>query len=210
MRKKQYYLLLSLLAIIFITIIFWVATIMEGKLPYLDQRTRGFVGSVADTKIYTIARWMTELGSESFLIPFTVIMGIILWWMFRDWLPALIFAGGTLVSHLLNMLIKVLVARERPSIFIEANAEGFSFPSGHSMITMVCYGFLMYLLTKKLSSSKAIMIVQIFFSLLIFSVGMSRYVINVHYLTDIIAGFTFGFMILLSSIYLFESIQKRR
>lgn len=184
--------------------------IMTGEVPYIDKWTRSFVELVADSNTYIIARWVTELGSESFLIPFTIIMGLILTIVFRDWMSALLFAGGTLMSHLLNMWIKVLVGRERPSIFIEANAEGFSFPSGHSMIPMVCYGFLMYVLVKKISSTTIKIMIQAGFSLLIFLIGISRYIINVHYLTDIIAGFMFGFLILLGLIYVYEYSQKRR
>lgn len=210
MSKKQSYIYISLLVIILIVITGWIVTIKKSELPFVDQWTRALVESVADTRLYIGARWITELGSESFLIPFTILVGIILIFVFKDWLPALLFAGGTLISHLLNKWIKVIVARERPSIFIEANAEGFSFPSGHSMITMVCYGFLMYLLVKSVSSSNGKILIQISFSLLIFLVGVSRFFINVHYITDIIAGFTFGFLILLGLIYLFEIIQKRR
>ncbi len=210
MNKKQSYIYLFLLAFIFILITDWIVTIMKGEIPYVDRWTRNFVELVADSNTYTFARWITELGSKSFLIPFTIVMGLILIVLFRDWLPALLFASGTLISYLLNMLIKVLVGRERPSIFIEANAEGFSFPSGHSMITMVCYGFLMYLFAKKVSSTPIKIMIQASFSLLIFLIGISRYIINVHFLTDIIAGFTFGFMILLSLISLYEYVDKRR
>ena len=209
MNKQQSFFYISLVVILSV-ITGWIVTIKKSGVPYIDQWTRSIVESVADTKLYIVARWITELGSESFLIPFTVIMGIILIVVYRDWLPALLFSGGTLFSHLLNMWIKILVGRERPRIFIEANAEGFSFPSGHSMITMVCYGFLMYLLVKKVSSNQLKILIQISFSLLIFLIGISRFFINVHYITDIIAGFTFGFLILLGQMYLFEYIQKQR
>lgn len=210
MKNKQSYMYIFSIVILLSVITGWILTIKNSGVPYVDQWTRAVVDSVADTKLYFAARWITELGSESFLIPFTMIMGIILIFGCRDWVPALLFAGGTLMSHLLNMWIKILVRRERPSIFIEANAEGFSFPSGHSMITIVCYGFLMYLLVKKVSSNQIKLMIQIGFSLLIFLIGISRFFINVHYLTDIIAGFTFGFLILLGQIYLFEYMQKKR
>lgn len=210
MNKKRSYIYFSLFIFILLLVIGWIVMIMTGNLPYIDKWTRSFVELVADSNTYIIARWVTELGSESFLIPFTIIMGLILTIVFRDWMSALLFAGGTLMSHLLNMWIKVLVGRERPSIFIEANAEGFSFPSGHSMIPMVCYGFLMYVLVKKISSTTIKIMIQAGFSLLIFLIGISRYIINVHYLTDIIAGFMFGFLILLGLIYVYEYSQKRR
>lgn len=194
----------------FILPVVWVVKILRGHMPYVDLWTRGFVETVADTHIYSIARWITNFGSDFFLVPFTITVGIIIWFIYRDWLPALLFSGGTLVSHLTNMLLKVIVRRERPMIYIEANAEGFSFPSGHSMITMVCYGILMYLIIKKLHSRKHILIIQLFFSVFIFSIGISRYILNVHYLTDVISGFIIGFFLLYGLISLYEYVKKRR
>lgn len=207
-RKRSYY--LALLAVITIIMTVWIVKIMNDTIPYLDQWTRGFVESVQETKVFTVARLITELGSASFLIPFTIIIGIVLWIGFKDWLPVVIFSGGTLVSHLINMSIKLLVARERPRLDIGANAEGYSFPSGHAMISIVCYGLLMFILTKKIKSTKLVLLMQYSFALLIALIGMSRVIINVHYLTDVLAGFMVGFILLLGYINLYDFIQKRR
>src|SRR5699024_11306057 len=117
----------------------------------------------------------------SFLIPFTLLVAIILWILCKDWLVALFFSGGTLLSHLLNMFIKNMVARERPSISVEANAEGFSYPSGHSMITMVCYGLLMYFLVRTIKNKKIGILVQIGFAFLFFFIFSSCYIIHIYF-----------------------------
>src|SRR5690625_1691475 len=205
MNKK--YLKFFLLIIVFFIVSIWVITIIQGKMPYTDQWTRRFVESLAHSKLYIYARWITELGSYTFLIPFTIVMGILLWRIYCDWFPAFIFSGGTLMSHLLNVFVKNLVTRGRLSIFIEAHAIGYSFPSGHAMISIVCYGLLIYFLQKKLTNRKHIILMQIGFSLLIFLIGMSRYIINVHYLTDVLSGFGFGYVLLMCFIYIFERIQ---
>lgn len=210
MSRKRNSILIFLLVLVLFTIGTWVAKIINGELPYVDQWTRALVERFDDTYVYTIFRWVTELGSQSFLIPFIIIMAFILWLLFRNYLPALIFAGGTLMSHLLNVLIKNIVARERPSISIAANAEGHSFPSGHAMLSMVCYGLLVYFLSKKVSSTKRVFVIQLFFALLIFLIGLSRFFINVHYLTDIMAGFFIGYLCLIGLVYLYEFIQKRQ
>lgn len=207
-RKLSYY---SILFIMIATvIIIWIFKIMNDTLPYLDQWTRGFVESVQETKLFSVARLITELGSASFLIPFTVIMGIVLWILFQDFLPALIFSGGILVSHIINLLIKALVARERPRLDVGANAEGYSFPSGHAMISIVCYGLLLYVLMKKIKSTKVSIMVQLSFSLLIALIGMSRVIINVHYSTDVLAGFIIGSILLLGFIKVYEYFNRRR
>lgn len=208
--KKRNYIILFLLTVVLVTVGIWIVKIVIGDIPYVDQWTRELVARMDDTYIYTVFRWITNLGSEPFMVPFTAVAAIILWWMFRDWLPALIFAGGTLSSHLLNKLIKLLVERDRPSILVSANAEGHSFPSGHAMISMVCYGLLAYFLARKIISNKLKFMVQAFLALLIFLIGISRYVINVHYLTDVAAGFFIGFLCLVGLIYLYGWLHKRR
>lgn len=205
-KLKVFFLFLITLTMLLL----WSATIMKGEMPYIDQWTRGFVYSVSTSKLYVFARWVTELGSSTFLIPFTVVIGVFLWWFDRDWLASLIFSGGTLISYLLNMFIKMIVARERPRIDISASAEGYSFPSGHAMISIVCYGLLMYFLQKKLSTRKSVLIVQISFAFIIFMIGMSRYVINVHYLTDVLFGFACGYLLLISFIYIYKRIERRK
>ncbi|SDQ86515.1 undecaprenyl-diphosphatase [Virgibacillus subterraneus] len=210
MWNKRNYIIIFLFSIVIITLGTWVTRILTGQTLYVDRLTRGVVEKFDDSSVYTFFRWTTELGSEEFLVPFTIIITLMLWWIFRDWLPALVFGIGTLTSHGLNILIKKLVERERPSILVAANAEGYSFPSGHAMISMVCYGLLAYFITKNLTSAKATFVVQFLFALLIFLIGISRYMINVHYLTDVLAGFIFGFIFLVGLIYLYELIRNRR
>src|SRR5699024_7615306 len=208
-HRRNYFVLFLLMALL-LAIGIWVFRIISGKVLYVDQLTRDFVEKLDDTAVFTFFRWVTALGSGTFLTPFTILMALVLWFLFRDWLPALVFALGTLSSHGLNILIKHLVERERPSIFVAANAEGFSFPSGYAMIPMVCYGLLAYFLAKKLTSSRAVLTAQISLALLVFMIGISRYIINVHYLTDVLAGFIFGFIYLIGLIYLYEWLQYLR
>src|SRR5699024_7592027 len=117
----------------FMICIIWYVKIMSGVVPSVDQWSWQFVANIVASKFYLIFHWITELVSKSFLFPFTIIMSLLLWYLFRDWLAGFLFAGGTLGSHLLNTLIKELVERERPRVLLEANAEGYSFPSGHAM-----------------------------------------------------------------------------
>lgn len=209
MTNKKRTIFIGGMIVIAILIISWIINIKHGKIPYLDQWSREYVILFADTSIYMIFRWMTELGSKPFMYPFTIVMTIILWIWYKDFRPALIFGLGTLGAHLLNKLIKVLVMRDRPSISELLNAEGYSFPSGHAMVPIVCYGLLAYFISRKCSSVRKAQIIQLSFYILIFLIGFSRYVINVHYLTDVISGYFFGFIILMGLIHFYE-LWKRK
>lgn len=208
--KRNKTIFLFLFIIIFAVIGLWMYQIMNNRMPYVDIITRDLVGQLETSFLYAPFRMVTNLGSEFFLYPFVSIVAILLLIWFKHWLPPLLFAGGILMSHMINVGIKKMIIRERPSISVGANAEGYSFPSGHAMISMVCYGLLAYFITRKLKSKAAILSVHILFSLLIFLIGISRFVINVHYLTDIIAGFFFGCLLLIGLIYLYAHLRLNR
>lgn len=208
--KKRNYIYFLLLAVVLFFIVSWFITILSGELPQIDKWMQNYAAVYTDTSVYTVFRWITELGSKHFVQPFTIVMTIIIWWIFRDWLPAIIFGFGVLGSHLLNNLIKNFVARERPSISALLNAEGFSYPSGHAMVSIVCYGLLAFFLSKKLKSTTTIFIFQCCTALVVFLIGLSRPILNVHYLTDVATGFFLGFLVFLALIYVYEKIQRRR
>ncbi|MHA6251651.1 phosphatase PAP2 family protein [Oceanobacillus sp. CAU 1775] len=208
--KRSKNIIIFLFCVILLSVGIWIFQIMTDRMPLIDQVTRSTVDKLESSFLFDVFRMITNLGSEFFLYPFVPIAGILLIIWYKHWLPGLLFAGGTLLAHILNIFIKQVVVRDRPSISVSANAEGHSFPSGHSMIPMVCYGLLAYFIARKLKSKAAILTVQILAALLIFLIGISRYVINVHYLTDVIAGFFFGFLLLIALIFLYERITVKR
>ena len=201
---------ITILILLLLLMINWMLMISKEELPRLDQWSRPFVETIAETKWYTLFRWITELGSVQFVLPFTIVGIVVLWIVFRDYLPALIFGFGVLTAYLLNQWIKDLIARERPSISVLLNAEGYSFPSGHSMVTMVCYGLIAYFIGMTIASKKATMLIHSMFGCLIFLIGISRYILNVHYLTDIISGFLLGLIVLSVFIFLDKKMTQSR
>ncbi|WP_246206722.1 phosphatase PAP2 family protein [Virgibacillus ihumii] len=210
MRRKDFSLFVILFSIMAVITGTWIVKLVNGYVLYVDQWTRELVSELAGSYVFTIFRWITELGSGTFLTPFTIIMSIVLWRLYHDWLVAVIFGLGTLSSHGLNVLIKILVERDRPSIFAAADAEGYSFPSGHAMMSTVCYGLLSYFLAKKIENNTASAIMYVGFLLLIFLIGISRYIINVHYLTDVLGGFFFGSLCLCALVLIYKAVQKKR
>ncbi len=208
--KKRYYIYLVFLATVLYFVINWFVMILNGDIPKIDLWMQQVAAVYSDTFVYTFLRWMTELGSEHFVKPFVVIMVFVIGFAFRDWVPAVTFGFGVLGAHILNTLIKGLVERERPSISAVLDAEGFSYPSGHAMVSIVCYGLLAYFVAKKFSTTRAKLIVQSSFALLVLFIGMSRPFLNVHYLTDVVTGYVLGYFCFIGMIYLYEFIQLKR
>src|SRR5699024_7243905 len=97
-----------------------------------------------------------------------------------------------------------------PRVLVAAHAECYSFPSGHAMITFVCYGILAYFLVKKMRVLAVAFIVKSLFFVAIVLICISRFIIYVHYLTDVLAGFGIGYIIMRWLICLYNIIHTRR
>src|SRR5690606_33704946 len=93
---------------------------------------------------------------------------------------------------------------------IPLGAEGFSFPSGHAMNAIVCYGLVTYFLTRKIATKSIRTWIWIFTSIVIFLIGISRFIVNVHYLTDIIAGYFFGSVYVFCLLFICHKIYYKR
>jgi len=207
--KKNKIVFLTLLTIIAIVIGLWIYSLAKGRVPLLDQWTRSFVDTFGATAFHSFFTFTTKLGSKVFLIPFVIIAGIVLVYLYKRVLPSTMFALGTLCSWLLNHLIKAIVERPRPSLNPALDAVGSSFPSGHAMISFVCYGLLLFFLLGVIKNRKARITLQIIIPVTILIIGVGRYLINVHYLTDVAAGYFFGYLFLLVWIPLYNKLSKK-
>lgn len=97
-------------------------------------------------------------------------------------------AGGALIW---SFLIGVF-DRQRPAQQIGIVVTDQSFPSGHALSSVICYGFLAYLLVPKMPSLFWKWAVVITSVLVMLFVGYSRIFLGGHYLTDILAGYGLG------------------
>ena len=88
----------------------------------------------------------------------------------------------------LNLLLKNIVQRERPIGFRLINESGYSFPSGHSMISTAFYGLIIYFVYKNVQNKKLRNTICILLTILIILIGCSRVYLGVHYASDVIAG----------------------
>ena len=100
--------------------------------------------------------------------------------------------GKILLLHLiiidiLNFFFKMLFSRERPDILRLIEIDGYSFPSGHAMVSFCFYGLCLYFLMKSNFPYKKIGCFIIV--VLILLIGISRIYLGVHYFSDVLAGF---------------------
>lgn len=108
------------------------------------------------------------------------------------------------ISTILNQTIKFIIQRPRPTEFRIVDESGYSFPSGHSMVSVAFYGFLIYIIYKKIKNKYLKWLLIIALSILVILIGLSRIYLGVHYVSDVVAGF----LISVSYLIMYTSIIK--
>ncbi|UOK59735.1 phosphatase PAP2 family protein [Bacillus sp. OVS6] len=82
--------------------------------------------------------------------------------------------------------------RDRPTFNPLITESGYSFPSGHSMVSFSFLGILAYLLTLMVKKKSLKVLIMALFFFIVFLIGFSRIYLGVHYPSDVIAGFAAG------------------
>lgn len=117
---------------------------------------------------------------------------------------------AVLFGELIKQLLKNTIKRPRPGLsgcLDIAKQQGFSFPSGHTIFYTIFFGFLAWYLWKEVGGKKG-KIASIFPIIMVLSVGYSRIYLGAHWLTDVIAGYLIGGLILFGIIKLIKKDEK--
>lgn len=158
-----------------------------------DLSIYNFIFSFHSSAFTMFMRIISSLASPIVLI--TALLCI--FFLFKDKRIFLQFFTVTFFAKAINLLIKTIIKRPRPSLATTISIEtGYSFPSAHAMVGTVFYGFIIYLIRKNVKNKKIKNLVTLLLSIIIFLIGISRIYLGVHYATDVIAGFIFGLLIL--------------
>ena len=129
---------------------------------------------------------ITQLGGTIWLI----VMVIILSFTIKNKKIVKSIALNLPLSALVNYIVKHIVKRPRPlEEYRLIKEKGYSLPSGHSMVSMAFYGFLIYLIYKYIKNLYLKITLIAILSLIILMVGISRIYLGVHYTTDVLSGF---------------------
>jgi undecaprenyl-diphosphatase len=153
--------------------------------------------------LVTVVKAVTWLGSDGVLWTVIAASAIILAFR-RRWRLAvylIVTGAGALV---LDPILKSLVGRLRPVVAHPiAHGTGNSFPSGHSLGSMVCYGAL-FLVFLPATRGRWRTIFTAGIVTLIALIGISRILLGVHYLSDVVGAWAIGILWLGITAFAFE------
>ena len=136
-----------------------------------------------------ILKGITFFGEAKLLVPLGILGSIIGFFIFKDNKHTVCFAGNLIIIAALNWTIKHIVQRPRPDESLRIVTEdGFSYPSGHAMVTTAFYGLIIFFVYKNVENKVLRNLICIGLSVLILLIDFSRVYLGVHYVSDVLSG----------------------
>ena len=145
-----------------------------------------------------IAKFITNFGGAIFLSIATIALLLLI----KNKKIGLSIFSNIVIITILNQLLKRILRRPRPTEFRIVEETGYSFPSGHSMVSMAFYGYLIYLIYRYIKLSLIVLL-----SILICLIGISRIYLGVHYTSDVLGGFLLSISYLVVYISLIKNLK---
>lgn len=205
--KKYYKTLVLFICLIGLLII--VMDLLQQRIIEKDMFVYNFIAThfISDFSL-PIVKFITNLGSATFI----VLLSILLLLTIKNKLTGLIIFLNSAICGILNQVLKIIVQRPRPVGYRLIDEKGYSFPSGHSMVSAAFYGFIIYLVYKNIKNKYIKYSIITILILLILCIGISRVYLGVHYASDVIAGFLISicYLIIFISIVNNKILEKNQ
>ena len=200
-KNKKEIIIIGITSLLFIILSILVATNITTK---FDTLIHSYILNIRTNNLTKILTVITNLAGASFLLALTILLII---FMKNKKIPIYMFFN-LVFAFIINELAKNIFLRSRPIGINLIDETGLSFPSGHSMVGLSFYGFIIYILIKNMKNKKLKNTFIILLILLIITIGFSRIYLGVHYFTDIIGGFLLAIIYL--NIYIkFVKLEKK-
>src|SRR6266571_702739 len=177
----------------------------QAAITRLDLRVDNSLHAHASPLGVTIAKAVSLIGGPTAMAALMVAGAVYLLvrrekLLLYGWLVAFIGGGA------LDWALKTIFQRDRPSFpdpFV--HVLGYSFPSGHSMGSLIGYGMLAYLVAHSVRRRGIDLLVATSATVLVLAIGFSRLYLGAHYLSDVLAGFAAGIVWLAANIIALEA-----
>ena len=144
-KKYGKFVLLGFFLCIFVLV---VRQLLHSSLATFDETVYGFVSGFRSSTLTFIFRTISFFSGSYFLF----ILSLCLFFVFKSTKYSLLSLLNLIVIVLFNQGLKLLFSRPRPFEWMLVGETGYSFPSGHSMVSAAVYGLLIYLIFGKEST----------------------------------------------------------
>lgn len=184
-RKYNKWLFLSLFILLFLLI---VETVFVKEIFVIDDYIYHHISKLISDNFTNFFKVITHFGDAPILIIICLTTIIFI----NNKRIGTYMTLNLAINFVFNQYMKIFFQRPRPIDLMIVEETDYSFPSGHSMVSMAFYGFIIFLIWKYIKNKKIKWLYSIILSILIIIVGISRIYLGVHYASDVLAGFCFS------------------
>lgn len=201
-NKKLLYSAISFFIFIILTIL-----VLTGITNKIDLSIEAFIISIRNDNLTKVLTVITNIGSAYSLISLTFLISLIAT-IKRKKLP--INTIINLISvFIISQIFKAIIRRPRPAEIFLVKASGYSYPSGHTMVSFAFFTFIAYSLLEKIDNKILKMMIRLITLLLVIAIGFSRIYLGVHHFTDVLGGYLLGLSYLLVFLNIRASVIKK-
>ncbi len=199
--RRYGWIILAVVASVLLFVV--VQRLVEGELVRLDSTIYwNFVHPLQSEWLTSAMIAITNLAA----IPTLLVVLLVLAALVPGWKPATCALVNLLLVVCLNELLKQIVQRPRPEGYRLIAEQGFSFPSGHSMVAMAFYGLFIWMIWRYETDARLKWLKSAGFVAIILLVGFSRIYLGVHYFSDVLAGWCVSYLWL---VFFTQVVAKR-
>lgn len=152
--------------------------------------------SIKSDTLTKVLQFITSLANYKSILFYNIL--ILLYILLKKKDKLLIIPLNSILSVIFNNIFKLIFRRNRPLIIALITESGYSYPSGHAMISILFFGTISYVISN--SNIKYNKIIRWSLAIFIILIGISRIYLGVHYASDIIGGYLLGMIIILIEI----------
>ena len=160
---------------------------LQGDTRHFDQTVRAWAHSYASPAMTRAMNAISLLGYNILLAELVIALAVfakLRWRRAAVWLT-IAMAG----SLMLDLTLKYIYHRTRPTAYFGMAPHSYSFPSGHAMCSFCFYGVLAGLLSARTKPLGWRLLIWFTAAALVIAIGLSRIYLGVHYPSDVVAGY---------------------
>lgn len=182
----------SVAAFAFSCLLYLGEDILEKEVISFDVSIVNIIYALRTPSLTSAMLVITAFGSAT---AFTILSSIVFIYLFKKkQKEAILFTLIFLSAAGLNLLLKIFFARPRPTLMPLVIENSYSFPSGHSMNSMVFYMMMTYFVYRNTKNIRLTALMTAVSIGIVGSIGFSRIYLGAHYPSDVLAGYATGIL----------------
>lgn len=186
----------------------WIGSeVLEGDTQHFDQVIREGVHRYASPGMTRVMNAFSLLGYDVLIVELVIAFAVFAW---LRWRRAAVWLAIAMTGSLaLDLALKYIYHRTRPTAYFGTAPHSYSFPSGHALCSFCFYGVLAGLFSARIKSLSWRILIWIAAAALVVAIGLSRIYLGVHYPSDVLAGYLAA-TVWVGTVIVLDHVRKAR